>query len=416
MLDTRTTDTTTLMQVDLKTRKETPLAHDDTSDIQEVIFEEGRPIAYSLCHTYTSWHTLKPEIEEDLKCLVDQVGSEFSVMSQQEDHWMVRSSHPTSGVELYQYNRKEKKAERLSHTPEVKGLLDMRPLVIQSRDGLDLVSYLTLPKKEEGPFPLVLIPHGGPFQVRDAYAYNPYHQWLGSRGYAVLSVNYRSSSGFGKSFVCAGNGEWGGKAQDDLIDAAEWCIKEGIADRNKIAIYGGTYGGYAGLAALTFTPKYFAGAVAAFGLSNLKTVLDKVPLYWESPAYRGSDATVFFTKGAFVANMGGDPDDEQGAVFLHSRSPLNFVEKIERPLLLIHGSNDPIVAQSESDQIYHVMKERKTPPTYLVFPDEGHGLSKLPNKMAELYFSEKFLAEVLSGEIEPLSFKEINQSSVSIVQ
>ena len=286
------------------------------------------------------------------KILILKVGSEFSVMSREGDHWIVRTTSPTKGVKLYHYDLKRKSLELLGEHPHIEGLFDMQALVIPSRDGYNLVSYLTLPEKLTGPFPLILIPHGGPFQSRDFCCFNPYHQWLASRGYAVLSVNFRSSSGFGKSFVCAGNGEWGGKAQGDLIDAALWCVKQGITEKGKVAIFGGSYGGYAGLAGLAFTPDFFAGAVAICGPSNLKTVLDKVPLYWEIPTYLGSDSTLFFTKGSFVANMGGNPDEKEGAEFLHSRSPLNFAHKITKPLLLMHGSNDPIVAQSESDQIF----------------------------------------------------------------
>lgn len=416
LLDTRTSDTTTLMHIDLNTRKQTMLAHDHKSDIQQVIFDKGNPLAYSLCHTHTTWHALAPEVESDLQLLTQKVGSEFGLMSQEGDHWIVRSTSPIKGINLYHYNRAQKNLERLSQHPHIEGLLDMRALVIPSRDGYDLVSYLTLPKEQTGPLPLVLIPHGGPFQARDSYCFNPYHQWLASRGYAVLSVNFRSSSGFGKNFVCVGNGEWGGKAQEDLIDAAQWCIKQGIAEKEKVAIFGGSYGGYAGLAGLAFTPDFFAGAVAICGPSNLKTVLDKVPLYWETPTYLGSDSTSFFTKGAFVANMGGNPDEKEGAEFLHSRSPLNFAHEINKPLLLVHGSNDPIVAQSESDQIFEAMKTKGMPLTYLVFPDEGHGFSKFSNQMVSLAYSEKFLAEILGGYFEELTPKDKAASSVTIQQ
>ncbi len=412
LLDTRTSDTTALICVDLKTRETKTLAHALKSDIQEVIFEKGQPIAYSLCFTHTSWHALTPEVKETLRILEETIGTEFNVMSQEGDHWIVRSHLPTQGIELFHYDRKAHSIKKLSHYPLVEKLLPMHPLVIPARDGKELVCYLTLPEEVKGPLPLVITPHGGPFQVRDTYAYDAEHQWLASRGYAALNVNYRSSSGFGKSFVCAGNGEWGGKAQEDLIDAAEWCVQKGVAQREKIAIYGGSYGGYAGLAGLTFTPDYFVGAVAICGPSNLKTVLDAVPLYWESPTYRGSDSTVFFTKGAFVANMGGNPDKEEEAPFLHSRSPLNAIHAITKPLLLIHGSNDPIVAQSESDQIYEAMKAKGLPLTYLVFPDEGHGFSKFPNQIVGLAYAEKFLADLLGGTYEEIHPKDQEASSL----
>ena len=424
LVDSRTSDTTTLKKVNLETGEETPLAHDPKSDIGEVIFEGDHPIAYSTCYTRTEWHPLEEQTGQDLAFLTNQIGTEFELLSQSKDgnHWILRSSQPLRGVELYHFHRKQRKLERLFQTPQLKEFSDMHSLVIRSRDGLDLVCYLTLPKafdqggKPSKPLPLVLIPHGGPFQVRDTLCFNPYHQWLASRGYGVLSVNFRLSSGFGKAFVNAGNGEWGGKAQEDLIDAANWCIANNIAVKDKIAIFGGSYGGYAALAGLTFYPDYFACSVAVCAPSNLKTVMQKVPLYWESSASALSDKGVFFTKGAFVTSMGGDPDSEEESKHLEARSPLNYIDAIQKPFLLIHGDNDPIVAKSESDQIFEAMKKKSKPLTYLAFPDEGHGMRKFHNIMMELAYSEKFLSDILGGDYQPLSPIDEENSQVRINQ
>lgn len=415
-LDTRTTDTTSLKTLDLETGEEWTLAHDPKSDIGDLIFEGDRLVAYSTCYIKTSWHALNPKVEKDLAFLTKEIGSEFELLSQSADHttWIVRSSHPTEGVKITLFERSTQTLKTLSQSPKVKGLVDMESLVIPTGDGLHLVCYLTLPKDQAGPVPLILFPHGGPFQARDNFGFNVYHQWLASRGYAVLSVNFRLSSGFGKSFVTAGNGEWGGKAQNDLIDAANWCIKEKIADPKKVAIFGGSYGGYAALAGLTFTPDYFATAVAACAPSNLKTVIQKVPLYWESSTSPLSDGGVFFTKGAFVTSMGGDPDHEEESKHLELRSPLNYIDNIKKPFLLIHGDNDPIVAKSESDQIFEAMKEKGGSPTYLTFPDEGHGVRKFHNLMIELATCEKFLAETLGGKCEPPSEEDLKHSQFQL--
>lgn len=261
---------------------------------------------------------------------------------------------------------------------------------------------------------MVVIPHGGPFKARDLLSYSPFHQWLANRGYAVLSVNFRLSSGFGKDFVNAGNGEWGKKAHHDIVDAVNWCIDAKIADPEKIAVFGISYGGYEALASLTFTPDFFACAVAICGPSNLKTVLDHVPFYWELTASPLSDKILSFSKNAFITSMGGDPDKKSGAAYLQQCSPLNYVDRIKKPLLLVHGKNDPIVAASESDQIFEKMRSKKLPVLYLSFPDEGHAIAKVSNQMCYLAYSEWLLAQILGGDYEPISEKQLNASSAII--
>jgi dipeptidyl aminopeptidase/acylaminoacyl peptidase len=296
----------------------------------------------------------------------------------------------------------------------------MYSLVVEARDGKKLVCYYTIPKEHDRggyvdePIPLIVMPHGGPFKVRDKFEFNPYHQWLASCGYAVLSVNFRLSSGFGKAFVNAGNGEWGGKAHLDVIDAVEQCIAKGITKRGQLGIFGGSYGGYESLAALTFTPDYFTCCVSVCGPSNLKTILDHVPPFWEFTSKPLSDKMMFFTKRAFVTSMGGDPDEEEGIKYLEKCSPLNFLERIHAPLLLIHGKNDHIVAERESRQIYESMKRNCKDVTYILFPDEGHRLAKFANKMVYLDRSEWFLSQYLRGKYQPVAGKIAIQSTAQV--
>jgi dipeptidyl aminopeptidase/acylaminoacyl peptidase len=283
--------------------------------------------------------------------------------------------------------------------------------VITSRDGLELVSYLSLPVwslpvwslpvwslpvradpdgdlSPESPLPLVLLVHGGPW-ARDAWGYNALHQWLANRGYAVLSVNFRGSTGFGKGFINAGNLEWGAAMQDDLIDAVNWAVAEGVADEARVAIMGASYGGYATLAGLTFSPEVFAAGVSIVGPSNLVTLLEAIPPYWEPQV-------------ELFATRVGDHRTEEGREFLLERSPLSHVDNIRRPLLIGQGANDPRVAQAESDQIVTAMQERDIPVTYVLYSDEGHGFARPENNLSFYAVAEAFLAEHLGGRAEPI--------------
>ena len=275
-------------------------------------------------------------------------------------------------------------------------------MVVRSRDGLDLVSYYTLPADSplsagsEGPdeirpaqpVPMVLYVHGGPWG-RDRWGYNAIHQWLSNRGYAVLSVNFRASTGFGKAFTNAGNREWGAAMHDDLIDAVDWAIAEGIADPERVAIMGGSYGGYATLAGLTFTPAQFACGVDIVGPSNLVTLLETVPPYWKPQI-------------ELFATRVGDHRTDEGRAFLAKRSPLTYADRIVRPLLIGQGANDPRVKQAESDQIVQAMQDKGIPVTYVLYPDEGHGFARPENRLSFNALAEAFLARCLEGRYEPI--------------
>jgi len=246
---------------------------------------------------------------------------------------------------------------------------------------------------------MVLFVHGGPW-ARDSWGYNSYHQWLANRGYAVLSVNYRSSTGLGKDFINAGNMEWGGKMHDDLIDVVNWAVDEGIAQKDKIAIMGGSYGGYATLVGLTFTPDVFACGVDIVGPSNINTLMETIPPYWLPMI------------NMFTSRVG-DFRTEEGKKFLESRSPIFFVDKIQKPLLIGQGANDPRVKQTESDQIVNAMKGKNIPVTYVLFPDEGHGFARPENRMSFNAVTEIFLFQYLGGRVEPIG-NDFEGSSITV--
>jgi dipeptidyl aminopeptidase/acylaminoacyl peptidase len=290
----------------------------------------------------------------------------------------------------YLFDRESGEAEFLYRSrpwldPET--LAPMRPVVVTSRDGLPLHSYLTLPlDTEPRGLPAVLVVHGGPW-ARDAWGYDPQAQLLANRGYAVLQVNYRGSTGFGKSFTHAAEHEFAGRMHDDLIDGVEWLVAEGIADRGRIGIYGGSYGGYAALVGATFTPDVFAAVVSVVGPSSLVTLVRSFPPYW-----RPLLASTWFR---YV----GDPDDPEQLADLEARSPLNRVDDIVAPLLVIQGANDPRVTKAESDQIVAALRARGVEVEYMVKDDEGHGFVKPENRMDAYGAIERFFARHLGGRV-----------------
>jgi dipeptidyl aminopeptidase/acylaminoacyl peptidase len=288
--------------------------------------------------------------------------------------------------------------------PELAGapLVSMRPVTITSRDGLDLVSYVTLPQHGTGkvPRPMVLVVHGGPW-ARDTFGFNFVHQWLANRGYAVLSVNFRSSTGFGKAFVNAGDREWGRRMDDDLLDAVAWAIDQKIADPRKIAIMGGSYGGYATLVGLTRNPEIYACGIDIVGPSNLETLIRAIPPYWE--AVRSQ-----------ILKAIGDPDTEEGLRLLRERSPLFQAGRIAKPLLIAQGANDPRVKQAEADQMVKALKEKGIPVAYLLYPDEGHGFARPENNIAFRAVAENFLARHLGGLAEPIHPEELTKSTIEV--
>ncbi|MBC7685241.1 MAG: S9 family peptidase, partial [Bdellovibrionales bacterium] len=405
--DSRGRDTAALIEQDIATGKTTVLAQDARADISSAIADTrtGRVQAYELDYLTHEYVAIDPSIKADLAFLKKEAKGTFWIGSRSDDgeKWIVSIDRVTEPSTTFLYERKAKRLTKLyTSRPELEGapLVPMLAKEIKTRDGLTLVSYLTQPKAAQGanqgkgkamagaPVPMVLLVHGGPWG-RDNYGYNTLHQWLANRGYAVLSVNFRGSTGFGKKFISAGDMQWGRKMHDDLLDAVNWAVAEGVTTRDKVAIMGGSYGGYATLAGMAFTPDQFACGVDIVGPSNLFTLLSTIPPYWES------------MKQQFYKRMG-DPTTEAGKAILKERSPLYSADKITRPLLIGQGANDPRVNVAESDQIVAAMSAKNIPVTYVVFPDEGHGFARPANNIAFMAVTENFLGKCLGGRSEPI--------------
>ena len=404
LLDSRDRNTAALKLLDLATGEEELIAENDRADISEAIVHPTEKTIQAVGFTYArrEWQILDDAIAGDLAFLADVADGEFQVTSQTLDNtkWTVAYIVDDGPIEFYLYHRGETPRAEFLFTSQPSlaelPLAKMNAEIITSRDGLALISYLTLPlgTDDDGdfrpttPLPMVLDVHGGPW-ARDSWGYNTSHQLWANRGYAVLSVNFRGSTGLGKDFLNAANGQWGGKMHDDLIDAVDWAVAMGIADRDRIAIMGGSYGGYATLVGLTQTPEVFACGIDVVGPSSLITLMENVPPYW-IPLMPIMKVRI------------GDPETEEGRAFLLDRSPLTHVDQIVRPLLIVQGAHDPRVKQQEADQIVAAMNERQIPVTYLLFHDEGHGLQRPENRFAENAIAEAFLAEHLGGRSEPV--------------
>ena len=409
-LDSEGIDKANLVKIHLKTKEKQILAKGKQADLSEVIMHPLTKEILAAGENYMRkvLTPLTPEMAKDLESLRSVDDGEITIASTTLDHtkWIVAFMDDHKPGRYYLYDRNTKKAEFLFHNKkEWVGLpfVKMQPLELKTRDGLTMVSYLSKPAnaKHGIPMPMVLYVHGGPV-ARDEWGINPTHQWLANRGYAVLSVNFRGSTGFGKSYIQASYGEWGGKMHEDLIDAVNWAIQEGIADPKKIAIYGGSYGGYASLLGVTITPDVFACAVDVVGPSNLITFLETIPPYWKS-SYELTKIWV-----------GGDPATEKGKKFLMSRSPLAHIQNIKKPLLIAQGANDPRVKKAESDQIANAMIHKGIPVTYLLFPDEGHGFARPVNRLSYMAAAEVFLHQNLGGSVEPMG-DEAKKSTMKVV-
>ena len=395
--DTRGRDKAAVVSQDMATGSLTVLGEDAQADFGEIASEplSRRPIAAMSAFTRRRWHVIDKAYADDFARLArasagDLIGHDASA---DDRHWIAYIERDAASGRFFHYDRRAKRVRYLfALRPALAGapLVAMQPVVVRARDGLDLVCYLSRPRDaaKSGPGPMVLVVHGGPWG-RDGWGLSSTHQWLANRGYAALSVNFRGSTGFGKGFINAANLEWGAKMHDDLIDAVDWAIAQKVADPARVAIYGASYGGYAALAGVTFTPEKFACSVDIFGISNLVTMMATVPPYWKP------------VQTIWKVRMG-DYTTEAGQRFLQERSPLNYVDRIVRPLLIAQGANDVRVKPSESDQIVEAMRQRKIPVTYVWYSDEGHGFSRVQNRRSFYAVTEHFLAKHLGGRAEPV--------------
>lgn len=384
-----------LLALDLVSRQETVIAADDQYDVGGVVIHPTQRTlqAVAFYRDRLNWQILDNSIAADFEAISQVRPGEFGIGSRTlaDDRWLVAYTVDNGPVYYYVYDRASKTSTLLfSNQPALEklALVPMQPIVYSARDGLTIHGYLTTPSN--GPaqnLPAVLLVHGGPW-ARDTWGYDPEAQWLANRGYAVLQVNFRGSTGYGKTFLNAGNREWAAKMHDDLLDAVNWLVEQGIADRSQIAIMGGSYGGYATLVGLTFTPDVFAAGVDIVGPSNIMTLLQSIPPYWEP------------IKAQMYHRIGNMETEEE---FLKSRSPLFFIDRIQKPLLIGQGANDPRVKQAESDQIVEAMREAGKPVEYVLYPDEGHGFARPENRLHFYAVAEEFLAKYLGGRCEPIA-------------
>ncbi len=414
LIDSRGRNTAALFSLDRRSGAATLLAEDPQADISFAFLHptEHHVLVAASNYTRTKLHLVDEEWSTHVETLLAVEDGELGLRgcTTELERCVVSYEMDDEPERYYLYDAFERRAHFLfTDRADLGGydLAPMHPAVIPSRDGLDLVSYYSLPLEADPdgdgipdePLPTVLFVHGGPWG-RDSWGYHPVHQWGANRGYAVLSVNFRASTGFGKAFINAGNKAWGVEMHDDLLDAVQWAADEGITDMDRVCIAGGSYGGYATLAGLTFTPDVFACGVDIVGPSNLITLLKSIPPYWKP------------IRDSLYARVG-DLRTREGKALLKERSPLTHVAQIERPLLIGQGANDPRVNQAESDQIVSAMKAKGLPVTYVLFPDEGHGFARPENWMAFFAVSEAFIAQHLGGRYEPIG-DDFSGSSIQV--
>jgi len=392
LLDSREANAARLVLLDLASGGIESLVEDPRYDVGQVLMhpETHKAQAAAIERARTEWIVLDDDIQDDFKKIKELSRGDFTVTSRDraDENWIVAFTADDGGASYYSYDRATKRGEHLFDSrPDLAEytLARMEPISFAARDGLTIEGYLTLPPggEREG-LPMVLNVHGGPW-ARDGWGYDPEAQWFANRGYACLQVNYRGSTGYGKDFINAGDREWAGKMHDDLVDAVAWAVEEGVADPDRIAIQGGSYGGYAALVGATFTPDIFRCAVDLVGPSSLITLIQSIPPYWRPMI------------STFHERVG-NPETEQD--FLESRSPLFFVDNMKIPMLIAQGANDPRVKQAEAEQIVAAMQEKGIDHEYLLFEDEGHGFARPENRMKFYAAAEGFLAKHLGGRSE----------------
>jgi dipeptidyl aminopeptidase/acylaminoacyl peptidase len=385
-------DTGRLIRLDLATGEQQVLAEDPDADVGGLRIDPDtrEPQIVSFLKDRMEYRVLDESVAPDLAAIraLNPGDPSFSDADDADETWLVAFNNDTTAVSYYSYDRRTREGRFLFEArPELSRyqLAPMQPFTFTSRDGLTIHGYAMFPPDAPRTgLPTVLNVHGGPW-ARDAWGYDPEAQWLANRGYLCVQVNFRGSTGYGKAFVNAGDREWGGRMHDDLVDAVAYITGQGWADPARVAIYGGSYGGYAALVGAAFTPELFRCAVDIVGPSNLKTLIETIPPYW-APMI------------AQFHNRVGDPAKDED--FLWSRSPLSRVGDIRIPLLIAQGANDPRVKQAESEQIVAALTEAGIDHEYMLFPDEGHGFAKPENRLRFYAAAERFLARYLGGRVE----------------
>jgi dipeptidyl aminopeptidase/acylaminoacyl peptidase len=404
--DSRGRDKAAFVAIEMASRRQIELAADADTEATQAVFDprSRRPLAVAFYAERRRWRALDPIASAALGALARHAPGDIDFVSRSDnDRWhVVYYERDTASGEYVLYDADSGSIRQLFLQRPKLAQVTLQPLApvgFAARDGLRLNGYLTLPVSAARPLPLVLLIHGGPY-LRDVWGYSPTHQWLAERGYAVLSVNYRGSTGYGKAFVTAADHEWGGKMHDDLIDAVDWAVAQGIADRRRVGFFGGSYGGYSALTALTRTPEVFACIVDLFGISNLITFMATIPPYWNP----------WFT--VWKQRLG-NPDTAEGRALLAERSPITHIANAKRPILIAQGLQDVRVVPAESAQMVAALVERGLPVTYITFADEGHGFVRPQNRLAFNAIAEAFLAQHLGGAVQPIG-EDFSGSSLKV--
>ncbi|MGH6631766.1 S9 family peptidase [Sphingopyxis sp.] len=402
MFDSRTSDRANLVSVDLATGKQTQLAASGRADIVDTLFYEasGTLLATREDPLVSEWTVRSDEVRAEFTALEAAAAGPFRIVDQTPDNarWLLLETVPNRPDRYSWWNRKDRTlVPLLSTRPDLdkQSLARRIPVTIASRDGLGLPSYLTLPTGAKlgadgmpvTPVPMVLLVHGGPW-LRDDLAFDPQHAWLADRGYAVLSVNFRASGGFGSDFMAKGDRKWSETMHDDLLDGVRWAIDKGVTAKDRVAVMGLSYGGYSTLVSLSFTPDTFQCGVDLAGPSNLVRQVASMPDWWT------------WQRPQFV-NRVGDPATKEGAADLMRRSPIARVDAISKPLLVTNGANDPRIFPSQSEEIVDALKARGKPVTYAFYPDEGHVYAKDATNISFAAIAEHFLSKCLGGPAEP---------------
>jgi dipeptidyl aminopeptidase/acylaminoacyl peptidase len=392
----------------LSSAKERELARHDGLDADEVTIHPTRHVvqAVGFARGRHEWTVVDPSVKDDFAAIAKLSDGDFRIVNRDraDQTWLIEFTRDRGPIRYYAWDRVNKKGTFLFvHRSRLEGLelAEMRPVVIKARDGLELQSYLSLPVGVPGKnLPLVLLVHGGPW-ARDTWRYSSQVQWLANRGYAVLQVNYRGSTGFGKRFEHAADKQWGRAMQDDLVDAVKWAIGEGIADARRVAIVGWSYGGFAALAGATFTPDLFRCSIDGVGVANLITWVKNIPPYWQP--YIG-----------VIKRRVGDLDDPKDRELMTKASPLFAADRIKIPMLIGQGANDPRVPPRESEQIVAAIEKNHGRVTYVLYSDEGHGFQRPENALDFFGRAESFLADILGGRLEKMTADRIPGSTAVV--
>jgi dipeptidyl aminopeptidase/acylaminoacyl peptidase len=402
------TDTARLVRHELASGKEADIARSDDADLSDTMIHPTRHVVQAAAFDpgRKHWTVIDPSIQGDFDAIAKVTDGDFNVVDRDlaDQTWLVSFDSDRAPARYYSWDRAAKKATFLfSVQPKLDDapLAPMTPVEFTARDGMKINGYLTVPVGvPDKNLPLVLFVHGGPWG-RDSWGFNPYAQLLANRGYAVLQINFRSSTGFGKKFLHAGDREWGLTMQNDLTDGVKWAVNQGVADPKRVAIFGGSYGGYAALAGAAFTPDLYRCAVDECGPSNLFTLLVSFPPYWEVMR------SIFFTRV-------GNPDDPKDKELLTVASPLFSADKIKIPMLVGQGANDPRVKQAEAEQIVEAIAKHRGNAVYVLYTDEGHGFVRPENRLDFTARMEKFLADNLGGRYEPMKGDRIPGSTATV--